>query len=69
MKGAAGISIEGIPEIVNVRRPVPARVFASRAARFRSLAPGNVLGDYLGVMALLADAQHAALTGIHFVRI
>ena len=64
MKGAAGI--KGIPEIVNVRRPAPARVFASRAARFRSLAPGNVLRDYLGAMALLADAQHAALTGIHF---
>ena len=66
MKGAAGIDIEGIPEIVYVRRPVPVRVFASRAARFRSLAPGNVLHDYLGAMALLADAQHAALTEIHF---
>jgi FdhE protein len=68
MKGAAGIDIDGIPEIVNVRRPVPARVFASRAARFRSLAHGNVLHDYLGAMALLADAQHAALTEVHFAR-
>ena len=66
MKGAAGIDIEGIPEIVYVRRPVPARVFANRAARFRSLVPGNVLHDYLGAMALLADSQHAALTEIHF---
>ena len=66
LKDAADIRIEGIPERINVRRPVPTRVFASRAARFRSLAPGNVLSGYLRAMASLADAQHAALTEIHF---
>ena len=68
MKGSAGIGIEGIPEIVSVSPPVLERVFAGRAARFRSLAPNNILGDYLGAMAFLADAQHAALTGMHFAR-
>ncbi len=66
MKGSSGIDIEGIPEIVNVRPPVLERVFAGRAARFRSLAPDNILGDYLGAMAWLADAQNAALAEMHF---
>jgi FdhE protein len=68
MKGSAGIDIEGIPEIANVRLPIPERVFVNRAARFRSLAPGNILGDYLSAMAWLADAQHAALTEMHFAQ-
>jgi FdhE protein len=65
MKNSAGAHIEGIPEIVAMHRPVPSQVFIRRAARFRSLASGNVLGDYLGVMALLAEAQHEALAEFH----
>ena len=36
-------------------------LFARRAARFRHLAPGHSLGDYLALLALLADAQQEAL--------
>jgi FdhE protein len=59
--------LDGIPEIVNVRPPVPERVFASRAARFHSLAPGSVLRDYLEAMGQLAHAQHEAVAEVHFV--
>jgi FdhE protein len=47
--------------IPRVRLPRPADVFSSRAARLRELAAGNVIGDYLRLMAVLVDAQHAAL--------
>jgi len=36
-------------------------LFARRAERFRLLAPGHSLGDYLNFLALLADAQQEAL--------
>lgn len=36
-------------------------LFAQRAGRFRSLAKGHSLGEYLAFLALLADAQQAAL--------
>jgi FdhE protein len=65
MGNPAGISINGMPDVVNVRMPAPERIFANRAARFRSLAPGNVMSSYLDTMAWLADAQQAALTRIH----
>ena len=59
--------VEGIPEIVPVRRPITEQIFVRRAARFRSLAAGNPLGEYLTAMAWLADAQQAASTEMHFV--
>jgi FdhE protein len=42
---------------------LPARdsIFKDRAERFRQLAPGHKLGDFLAFMAHLADAQQAAL--------
>jgi FdhE protein len=36
-------------------------VFTRRAARLRKLAAGSALGDYLQFLAVLVDAQHAAL--------
>lgn len=38
--------------------PEPTTMFAARAARFRDLAVGHALGDYLGFLADLAQAQH-----------
>ena len=37
-------------------------LFARRAERFRHLSPGHPLGDYLAFLAVLADAQQAALS-------
>jgi FdhE protein len=49
--------------MLRIRVPDRAQLFAVRAARLRSLAAGHrTLGDYLGLMATLADAQHEALT-------
>jgi len=39
-------------------------LFARRAERFRLLAPGHPVGDYLGFLALLADAQQEALDSL-----
>jgi len=36
-------------------------IFARRAERYRQLAPGHSLGEYLDFLALLADAQQGAL--------
>lgn len=48
--------------IPRVRLPDRARVFAARAERLRALAEGHrTLGDYLRLMAALAEAQHAAI--------
>jgi FdhE protein len=51
-----------------LRLPDRVRVFSARAARLRqqseSGAPGQAIGDYLRLMAHLADAQHAALAQI-----
>ena len=47
--------------IPRIRLPDRDRVFAARAARLRQLAEGNAIGDYLRLMATLADAQHATL--------
>jgi FdhE protein len=43
-----------------VRLPEPAGVFERRAARFRALAPGHAIGEYLAVLAHLAEAQRLA---------
>lgn len=42
-----------------VRLPNPGRLFADRAARFRSLAPDHPLGAYLAFLAEIATAQAA----------
>jgi FdhE protein len=47
--------------IPRVRLPDPATVFSSRAQRLRKLSEGHAVGDYLRLMAALAEAQHAAL--------
>jgi FdhE protein len=51
-----------------LRLPERERVFATRAARLRQQsengAVGHAIGDYLRLMAHLADAQHAALTDL-----
>src|SRR5580700_8923622 len=47
--------------IPRIRLPDPTSVFASRAARLRQLSEGHAVGDYLRLMATLADAQQSAL--------
>lgn len=53
-------------DITRVRLPDRARVFTTRAERLRQQsedgAVGHSIGDYLRLMASLADAQQAALT-------
>ncbi|HZY03187.1 MAG TPA: formate dehydrogenase accessory protein FdhE [Anaeromyxobacteraceae bacterium] len=48
-------------EIVLLRLPRPAGLFARRAERFQELAPGHAAGDFLEAMAALCRAQVAAL--------
>src|ERR1700761_8575791 len=47
--------------IPRIRLPDPTSVYSSRAARLRHLSEGHAVGDYLCLMAALADAQQAAL--------
>jgi FdhE protein len=47
--------------IPRVRLPDRGFAFARRAARLRKLAASSALGDYLQFLAVLVDAQHAAL--------
>jgi len=53
--------------IPRLRLPQRAHVFAARAARLRELAGndamGRSIGDYLRLMAIVADTQQAALAG------
>jgi FdhE protein len=55
--------IEALAEraIPRIRLPDRAQVFDLRAQRLRRLAGGHAIGDYLRLMAVLAEAQHAAL--------
>lgn len=55
--------IEALAEsaVPRIRLPDRAQVFELRAKRLRELAEGHAIGDYLRLMAVLADAQHAAL--------
>ena len=48
-------------EVVYLRLPHPAGLFERRARRFRELAPGNPMGEFLEALAAVADAQAAAL--------
>jgi FdhE protein len=47
--------------IPRIRLPDPASIFSRRAARLRKLSEGHAVGDYLRLMAALADTQQAAL--------
>lgn len=47
--------------IPRIRLPDPASVFSARGARLRKLSEGHAVGDYLRLMAALADAQQEAL--------
>ena len=55
--------IEGFAQraIPRIRLPNAANVFSERAARLRKLSEGHAVGDYLRLMAALADAQQDAL--------
>ena len=48
--------------IPRIRLPDPARVFVKRAERLRRLSEGHAIGDYLRLMAALAEAQQSALS-------
>jgi FdhE protein len=50
--------------IPRVRLPARASVFARRAARLRQLSVSAGIGDYLRFLAVLVEAQHAALAGL-----
>jgi len=60
---------EGAPGgIVPVRLPAdPVRVFERRATRFRMLASGHAIGEYLAALASLADAQRLACQEVSIV--
>jgi FdhE protein len=47
--------------IPRIRLPDREKLFARRAARIRKLSVGATIGDYLQFLAVLVDAQHAAL--------
>jgi FdhE protein len=53
--------------IPRVRLPDPASVFARRAQRLRTLAEGHSLGDYLRLVAAIADGQQVALEALRAV--
>lgn len=54
-------------EIPFLRVPARDSFFKDRAERFRQLAMGHKMGDFLAFMACIADAQHAALQ--HFPQV
>jgi FdhE protein len=47
--------------IPRIRLPDPATLFSGRAARLRALGENHAIGDYLRLMAVLSDAQQAAV--------
>jgi FdhE protein len=52
------LASRSVPRLVLPRRE---RLFAARAERLRALAAHDTLGGFLGLVAAIADAQHAAL--------
>jgi len=48
-------------EIERLRKPHADHVFADRSQRLRTLSANHAIGDYLRLMAALADSQHRAL--------
>ena len=51
--------------VPRIRLPKPSALFSSRAGRLRSLSVGHAVGDYLRLMAAVADAQQTALERLH----
>ena len=51
-------------EVVPLRLPRPAELFARRARRFRELAPGNPMGEFLDALGDVAEAQADALGSV-----
>ncbi len=51
-------------EVVPLRLPRPAELFARRARRFRELVPGNPMGEFLDALADVASAQGTALGAV-----
>lgn len=60
----AQIEAFGQRAIPRIRLPDPANIFFRRAARLRQLSEGHAVGDYLRLMAALADAQQQALDAL-----
>src|SRR5258708_2084334 len=60
----AQIEAFGERSIPRIRLPDPASLFVRRAQRLRVLAEGHSLGDYLRLMAALADGQQVALDAL-----
>jgi len=55
----------GLPgEVVYLKLPRPAELFERRARRFRELAPGNPMGDFLEALADVAIAQARAVARV-----
>jgi FdhE protein len=52
---------EALDRILEARLPVPARVFAARAARLDALAEGHPAAPFLALLARLARGQEAAV--------
>src|ERR1700730_5834737 len=50
--------------VPRIRLPDPVSLFARRAQRLRTLAEGHSLGDYLRLMAAVADGQQVALDAL-----
>lgn len=46
-------------EIPQLLLPEPSRLFAERALRLRQLAASHAMRDYLMLLALVGEAQHA----------
>lgn len=53
------IALRAGMEIPRLLLPDPGRVFAQRALRLRQLAAGHAMRDYLMLLALVCEAQHA----------
>jgi FdhE protein len=59
------LELPGTPgDAVPLRLPRPAELFARRARRFRELAPGNPMGDFLEALGEVAEAQGEALAAV-----
>jgi FdhE protein len=60
----AQIEAFGQRAIPRIRLPDRANIFSRRAARLRKLSEGHAVGDYLRLMATLADAQQRELDAL-----
>ncbi len=58
MSDPAPPRVEALPDVAApLRFPSPVQLFEGRAGRFRDLAPGHAIGEYLDLLARLASAQ------------